>query len=55
VLRAAADPAGFWEAASLGERREVVRLLLPEITVRPAPKASRRRWNKDRIDWNPAA
>jgi hypothetical protein len=55
VLRAAADPHGFWEAASLQERRDAVRVLLPEITVQPAQRGSRRRWNSHRIESPPAA
>jgi hypothetical protein len=56
VVAALMDPQAAWAQATLEERREVVRSVLPEIVVSPAPSLPTfpQRWNPRRIAWTAA-
>lgn len=57
VIAALLDPEAFWETAELGQRRDVIRAVLPEIVVHPAETVPYypQRWDDRRISWTHAA
>jgi hypothetical protein len=55
IVAALAEPVAYWIQAALSERRDLVRLVLPEIVVVPASSIASfpQRWDKRRIRATP--